>query len=440
MKKVICLVLALAVMSATVTAVAADVPQYSCEMLDDGTLSINAYMGDETDVVLPQTLYNMSVTAIGSNAFKKHRTLESITVPVGYRIISDYAFMNSPLRAVSLPDGLLRIGESAFRGCRSLNEIIIPGTVATMAGSVFTECTSLERAVIGRGVTTISAAAFAGCTSLAAVELPDTVTAINGRAFANCTALREIYIPESVANIYANAFDGCKSLTVKCRPGSAAHEFAVSNSLDVSLICDHKNTEVRGSVNVSCNVPGYTGDVWCLDCNTMITKGEDISPNGRHVDADGVMNADADGHFYVCGCGAEFGREEHSGGTAYCKTGAICAVCRAEYGPTDPLNHKNTEKRNALDPTYKTEGWTGDVYCTDCGTLVEEGEPIPKLPLRGDANGDGAVSVADAIFILKIVSGWKIEHNIGCCDADGDGKISVADAVLILKLVAGWNM
>lgn len=40
--------------------------------------------------------------------------------------------------------------------------------------------------------------------------------------------------------------------------------------------------------------------------------------------------------------------------------------------------HSNTEIRGAKDATCTEEGYTGDTYCLDCGTLVAEGEAIPK--------------------------------------------------------------
>ena len=41
------------------------------------------------------------------------------------------------------------------------------------------------------------------------------------------------------------------------------------------------------------------------------------------------------------------------------------------------LTHANTELRDAKEPTCTEEGYTGDVYCTDCGALVSKGEVIP---------------------------------------------------------------
>lgn len=41
-------------------------------------------------------------------------------------------------------------------------------------------------------------------------------------------------------------------------------------------VSNHKHTEVRDAKEATCSEAGYTGDTWCLDCNQMIAKGEEI--------------------------------------------------------------------------------------------------------------------------------------------------------------------
>lgn len=44
-------------------------------------------------------------------------------------------------------------------------------------------------------------------------------------------------------------------------------------------------------------------------------------------------------------------------------------------------NHPNTEIRNAKEATTSAEGYTGDTYCKDCGTLISKGSAIAKKPV-----------------------------------------------------------
>ena len=54
----------------------------------------------------------------------------------------------------------------------------------------------------------------------------------------------------------------------------------------------------------------------------------------------------------------------------------------------------------------------------------------------GDANGDGKISSADALLILRHVVG--LEPSLpGDGDANGDGKVTSADALRVLRVVVG---
>ena len=56
---------------------------------------------------------------------------------------------------------------------------------------------------------------------------------------------------------------------------------------------------------------------------------------------------------------------------------------------------------------------------------------------KGDINGDGAVSSADAVMLVRYLVDLTIfsESQIYCADLNGDGVVTSADAVLIAKLL-----
>ena len=47
------------------------------------------------------------------------------------------------------------------------------------------------------------------------------------------------------------------------------------------------------------------------------------------------------------------------------------------WGTAKPCDHKNTEIRNAKDATCTVPGYTGDIYCKDCGKKIGTGTAIP---------------------------------------------------------------
>ena len=85
-------------------------------------------------------------------------------------------------------------------------------------------------------------------------------------------------------------------------------------------------------------------------------------------------------HWQECACGEKQGVADHLGGTADCKNQPVCSVCETAYGQTNSLTHTgNTELRGQLPASQDAPGYTGDTHCTDCGALLEAGEPIPQL-------------------------------------------------------------
>lgn len=78
-----------------------------------------------------------------------------------------------------------------------------------------------------------------------------------------------------------------------------------------------------------------------------------------------------------------------------------CSGCDAYYSdaqgkdeinvisiPINPKNHKGeTEVRGAFSASCGEDGYTGDVYCLDCGTKIADGEVIPATGDHVDADG-----------------------------------------------------
>ena len=56
-----------------------------------------------------------------------------------------------------------------------------------------------------------------------------------------------------------------------------------------------------------------------------------------------------------------------------------CSVCQKTKTEEIPATgHQHTEVRNVKEATCTKEGYTGDIYCTDCGEKLSDGKSIPK--------------------------------------------------------------
>ena len=132
-------------------------------------------------------------------------------IAAGTRVIADWAFTNSELRGITIPNSVTHIGEVAFHLC-ALTEITIPNSVTYIGEDAFRGCDALTRVTLPNSITSIENGTFLGCDVLTQINIPDGVTNIGDEAFHYCFALTEIIIPNSVTNIGEYAFHNCMDL------------------------------------------------------------------------------------------------------------------------------------------------------------------------------------------------------------------------------------
>ena len=170
----------------------------------------------------------------------------------------------------------------------------------------------------------------------------------------------------------------------------------------------HQHTEIRNKKEATCKAEGYTGDTYCTDCETKVSSGQAI-PKIDHTWDNGKVTTEATCEHtgvrtYTCSVCGETKEEEtpktdhtYDDGTVTKKptcieTGiktytcttdgyvlSVCKVCRDEKQEILPATgHQHTEIRNKKEATCKDKGYTGDVYCKDCGEKLSDGKTIAK--------------------------------------------------------------
>lgn len=178
---------------------------YNYIQSENGTITINKYIGSEPDVTIPSQIDGKKVTSIGFSAFMDNQNLKSVTIPDSITEIGGYAFNNcGSLEQVELSDGLGSIGVYAFWGCNSLKNITIPNSLNDVKGGAFANCKSLETITIDPENEKFSfedGILYNGektkiIQCIAAKEgnftVPQTVTAIDEYTFSGCSGLTEI--------------------------------------------------------------------------------------------------------------------------------------------------------------------------------------------------------------------------------------------------------
>ena len=232
--------------------------------------------------------------------------------------------------------------------------------------------------------------------------------------------------------------------------------------------CAHESTELRNKKDATCTEPGYSGDIYCLNCKETIVVGKDIPALG-HAWGDGVITLaptceNAGVKTFTCTRCNET-KTESIGATGHTsmdvpeqpatctepghKAGTKCSVCDAilsgmeeipatghtevidaakaptctETGLTEgkhcsvcnevlvaqteiPATGHKPEIRNAVEATLTTPGYTGDTYCSVCNELLKQGEEIPKTGAHITWIIDGKV-VAEEDYLKGTMPSFK---------------------------------
>ena len=88
------------------------------------------------------------------------------------------------------------IGNYVFYGCRNLQEITIPESVAGIGSYAFRNCTNLNSITIPDNVKNIGLSAFSNCTSLSSITIGSGVEKIDNKCFNNCKSVKSLYIKD----------------------------------------------------------------------------------------------------------------------------------------------------------------------------------------------------------------------------------------------------
>lgn len=148
----------------------------------------------------------------------------TINVPSFVRYLDKMAFgFCSHITSVTLPEGLVSIGDFAFNCCAMVDGIVIPSTVTHIGVCPFSYCPQMNNLSIAGGNThyvlddlmlySSNYDTLVSChKSGATVTLNPHVKVLGG--FENNTWVRNIAIPEGVTDITENCFNGCQITSI----------------------------------------------------------------------------------------------------------------------------------------------------------------------------------------------------------------------------------
>lgn len=171
----------------------------------DHIAEIERYVGKQTQVIIPETYEDYTVTRIRAAAFRRSYNLTSVTIP----------------------DTVVNIGNEAFYICPKLETVVLPKNLRIIGKNAFNYCKVLEK-----------------------IEIPYGTIHIDSRAFYDCMGLKYAAIPETVGYFGDKVFSldnpsETRSLRIRCLPSSYADKYAKENGLSVESVDNHYGSSVN---------------------------------------------------------------------------------------------------------------------------------------------------------------------------------------------------
>lgn len=338
-----------------------------------------------------------SVTKIASGAFCQCPYLQTITVDASNPAYDSRNNCNAVIEtatntliqgcsSTTIPNNVTSIGASAFNGNWTKDEILVPNQIDSIARSAFRGNNNVKSILIGKGLRKIDSYAFTTLPQLKEITVATTNPYFDSRD--NCNAIIEkttnalvvgctgTIIPNTVKTIGEDAFygNGNESFTSLVVPSSVE---------EIKAFAFEYLSHLR-NITIGENVKTF-GNYILYGCKSL----EAIeSLNGFPDDIDEKVFDSGNKDFSI-----------FDNVTLYVPVG-----CRNNY--------------------RLATGWS------NFKNIVEGPMEDDTDMLRGDANGDGIVSVTDIVATANhILGATSSEFNTANADSNLDGIISVTDIV-----------
>lgn len=256
---------------------------------------IKAYLGNETNITVPDIVNGITPTELGENIFK-NSNIKSIVLPDTVTTIGDNAFYNSNLKSITA-NGIQNLNKGSFYGCEQLAEINFPdlryiGTESLFGCKLLTQDLelSLVEWVADQGLagtyfktinlpecTKVGASAFEG--SAAQEIVLKKATKLGLYSFRNCANLETLYIPKATS---LSNCDGSTNLQVVFAPMLEDLIVAIPNN--AVIYC---SDELR-----SVSFPKAFAEYKCTIVSPEYTPGLAVANSNGHRDAYIHINSD----------------------------------------------------------------------------------------------------------------------------------------------------
>ena len=408
---------------------------------------ITKYTGTNEKIIIPETIDNLPVFAVAAKAFAE-TTVTYVKLPASLGTLASNAFNEcDTLLRIDIDDNnpyYCSVDGIVYSKDRTILKVFpagrggdftIPNGVTSISNFAFYRCYQLENINMYNTVTSIGERAFSFCWNLRSVRFSDRLETIGALAFSHCDDLTELRLPKSIKSIGTDAFLG------KINSNDSTKEYYLVDgvyALKGSYVAKYIKSLGLNYINSSPTLTNVKAGVTITDINNVIPDGTELK-----VDVHPLSSANAD-----------FSDLNYTEGYVldiYLSKNGSVSVPTAVF----EINFDNSS--NALIPTATRvfSSRVGDIELLtnqpDLKSATYETDTLGTyivllsndFSLKGDANGDGAVTLTDArIALLASANIVKLtDEQIKACDfvTTGTNKnvITTADTRAILRTAAG---
>lgn len=228
------------------------------------------YIGDEAfcGLSLEEIQIGKSVEYLGDSLFRECKKLKKVEFLCTESVLPRHCFKGcSSLETVILPHRVPSIGSGAFYECTALRkvcraedaglgyDVVIPANIDFLGRELFNGCELIHTIKMPDCPYVIQRHAFQSMKNLESVDLANAVS-IGAYAFCDCSSLKDVYVSQTTKKLGKQAFDGCGIVRLDCSAELECSEDAFTDINQVYIL--DPNASARARSLSKCKVLFYS--------------------------------------------------------------------------------------------------------------------------------------------------------------------------------------
>jgi len=412
--------------------------------IPDRVSSVGAYAFARTQI--EELAIFDGVTSIGDYAFEGTPIQGHVTIPDGVTYLGKGAFRNSQLSTVFLPNSIQALSEGLFQGCPNLNTVYVPDNFTALSNSAFDGCGALTILRLSANLESMGEYSLQS-TPMEYIKVPSQVEVLSQGVLKNCKNLTSLSLPANLKTVEKEALTGCtalRNLSVEAVTPPVIKERSAIRGINTDLclisiptssyrnyvLAEYWGQFVQMRNDIAVETEG-AGEIAFESVNEEEEEEQEVKArNKRQAIAHTRRNV------------PQLASEEES--MTFANNGSSVYVPQQGKVRFYIIPAEGEELISAtLDGEdimpYIVDGvYTATADKRNAKLVVKFSGTGGNAVMAGDVNGDGKVSITDAVYVVNYVLQQPAEDfQEKAADLNGDGKITITDAVQIVNIILG---